>query len=187
MHDDHSITPERFSIYCLEHLNGNDIYHTYLALMKETKDGPLVQDELHFRDESFEADEMPELKGYFRESNRNLDNERIHLWAHIAGDEDYISQMWDHAAESVREMNRAGLLYTRSTNNCRAGVVKVLESLGLEYTKPEDLGDDEIPYGMEQMARVHLAPFEYRENKAATRDQEEADEPDEPLGQLSHA
>lgn len=138
----------KLSIYVAEFRNSGDEgngglrYHTALLLVDEGQDSLQIAQELHFND--YAADMMDELQGLIRivpnvrqgkSTKRPLDD--LRLYPIIGGYETTTMPLWNHMLKHAVTVKEADLLFDYHdrhlphANNCRAGTVSALASIGV--------------------------------------------------------
>ncbi len=135
----------KMSIYIAEFPNRNEDttrYHTALFLVDEGSDEPEVVQQLHYNDHA--NDLMDELQGIIRivpnirhglKSKTSLGD--LHVYPIIGGHETDMLQMWNHILAHSIEVRSQELLFDYHdrnlphANNCRAGIISALASIGI--------------------------------------------------------
>lgn len=104
-------------------------FHTRLALVDSKQ---RVLEDINFRNEI-------DLVGIHRQLNplKKVNRKGNVLFPHITKTEEQMREIWTHAAGAMHEINAAELEFDDTKQpdsiNCRAGVIAVLKSIGLEF------------------------------------------------------
>lgn len=142
------VCEKKLSIYIAEFPNSNSEgdggvrYHTALLLIDEGQASLQIVQELHFND--YAADMMDELQGLIKivpnvrqgkSTKRPLDD--LRLYPIIGGYETTTMTLWNHMLKHAVSVKQADLLFDYHdrhlphANNCRAGTVSALASIGV--------------------------------------------------------